>query len=86
MSQELLEGHVNHLRTLEIDHRLIVCGPCEDGTAVLIILAENLQEAKKLIQRDPFVAQKYYRRSEITAFTAANGENNFLMDEVVLKK
>ena len=82
LTPKLLEGHVNHLRSLDEKGHLRVCGPCEDGTAVLILRADSRSSVEELVSADPFVSRGFYRERKILEFTSAEQGNNFLFDQV----
>lgn len=56
------EQHVDHVRTLERDGRAVFAGPIRDdenqhSIGVLMVLeSPSLDEARELIDRDPYVA------------------------------
>lgn len=81
LTRSLLEQHVEHLRTLSRSGVLRLCGPLEDDERALQILeAASADEARTLVERDPFVRERYYQRFELTGLLEANEKNDFLLD------
>ncbi len=81
LTQDLLAGHIEFLRSLNSGGQLIVCGPFVDNDRGLLILqCESLTAAERIVQSDPFVAKGYYRSFTISEFVQANDNNNWLMD------
>ncbi len=80
LSRPLLEAHVAHLRALGQTGSLVICGPLGDGKrAIQLFRASSQAEIWQIVQRDPFVKEKYYRSCEIQEFIEGNEENNWLM-------
>ena len=76
----LLEKHVEHLKHMECEGRLKLCGPFEDNeSAMQILLARDQDEAARLIEADPFIAEGYYASYEVKKLYEANADNNWLM-------
>jgi uncharacterized protein YciI len=82
LSEQLLRDHVAYLRSLSLKGVLPFCGPCADGTALMIVRANSLEEAQELIGKDPFSQVDYYQKRKLVEIEAATLENNFLLDEV----
>ena len=80
-SQELLVGHVKHLKHLTEIGVLQTCGPCDDGSAILIIKADNIEMTRNYVEEDPFICAGFYKSVEITEFFEATMENNFFLSE-----
>lgn len=81
LQDELLKQHIEHLKELEAQNHLLICGPfCDDSGAMLVLQADSLTEIEKLIQADPFIQDKYYGDYSITEFYKADSSNNYLMD------
>jgi len=76
-NQELLAGHVEHLKHLTEIGVLQTCGPCDDGSAILILKADNIEQARSYVEADPFSSVDYYQNREISEFFEATMENNF---------
>lgn len=78
-SQELLIKHVEHLKQLTNDGVLQTCGPCDDGGAIMILIAENIDMAKSYVESDPFSKVDYYQSRTLVEFHEATMENNFFL-------
>ena len=83
MTKKLITGHVEHLNSLWDKGHLIFCGPCSDGSAVMILKAKSLSDVDRLVQDDPFTKVKYYQSIEIKEVQNANPGNNFHLEEVL---
>ncbi|WZY00538.1 YciI family protein [Bacillus sp. FSL W7-1360] len=83
MLAELIKGHVAYLKALKEKGVLLFCGPCTDGTAVMIIDAPSLEKAKELVEGDPFSEVDYYKERRIVEIEEANEENGFFLEKVL---
>jgi uncharacterized protein len=81
LSKELVESHVEHLKELKRQGKLVLCGPFTDYPGGMVIfLAESLEEATTIAQSDPFISSgcKSYT---IRTLEVANEDNNYLLAE-----
>ncbi len=81
LSKELVESHVEHLKKLKKQGKLVLCGPFTDYPGgMVIVLADNLEEATTIAQSDPFISSgcKSYT---IRTLELANEENDYLLAE-----
>ena len=79
LNKELIKSHVDHLKELKNQGRLVFCGPFTDYPGGMVIfLAEDLAEATKIAKSDPFIASGY-KSFEIRTLEPANDENNYLL-------
>lgn len=79
LNQEIIKSHVEYLRGLESQGKLMLCGPFADYPGGMVIIqAEDLIEATDIANSDPFIASgcKSY---EIRTLKLANEENNYLL-------
>jgi uncharacterized protein YciI len=79
LNKELVESHVEHLKELKNQGKLVLCGPFTDYPGGMVIFtAENLEEATRIAQSDPFISSgcKSYT---IRTLEIANEENNYLL-------
>lgn len=84
LTDGLLEAHVEHLRNLHGQGRLWLCGPFDDDESALqVVIAGSANEARLLVEADPFVQNGYYRDFEVRGLIEANEANNFLMGDPV---
>lgn len=82
IDKELNKRHVKHLEQTAINGHLFLCGPLiGHGGAMQIILADNEEEAKSYVEKDPFIAEGFYQSYEIYLLLEANLENHFLLKE-----
>jgi len=76
----VIQRHVEHLRSLDDNGRLVVCGPFKDGKGgMLVIRAQSQEEAEGMAKQDPFIAEGY-EDYEVRELVAANRNNNYLLD------
>lgn len=83
MTKELIEEHVSYLKILKEKGVLPLCGPCTDGTALMIIDAPSIEYAKKYVENDPFSKVDYYLERKVIEIQEATLENNFLIEDVL---
>ncbi|REE77715.1 hypothetical protein A8990_12735 [Paenibacillus taihuensis] len=83
MTEGLVRDHVEYLRKLKEKDVLPFCGPCKDGTAIMILSCGNLEEASLYVEEDPFSKAGYYETRSIVEVEEANAANNFHLDKVV---
>ncbi|ELZ78401.1 YCII-like protein [Haloferax larsenii JCM 13917] len=81
LDEDLLVSHVEHLRDLDDRGILRFCGPCSDGTALLILACDSIEDAREIVERDPFAVANYYRDREVVEVEEATAENNFLLGD-----
>jgi uncharacterized protein YciI len=81
LNEEIIKGHVEHLKKLKSQDKLILCGPFTDYPGGMVVfLAENLEEATDIAKADPFIASGC-KTFEIRTMELANDENNYLLNE-----
>jgi uncharacterized protein YciI len=78
-SPELFIAHVAHLRRLAASGALRLCGPCDDGTALLILQCADADSAARLVDADPLVEVGYYGGRRIVGFREATPDNDYLL-------
>lgn len=77
-TEDLIRGHVAYLRELEALGKLVMCGPFTDYPGGMVILeAENLEEARALAERDPFI-KSGTENYELRTWEISNEDNNHL--------
>jgi uncharacterized protein YciI len=80
VSDELMTRHVEHLRNLRKQGKLVLCGPLKDSNEVLQILsAENCEEAHRLALDDPFTEEGFFSDCSLHELVEATEENNYLL-------
>jgi uncharacterized protein len=81
LEPSLLTRHIEHLRQLNQEGKLMMGGPFKNNEQAMFVLnCDDIDEAIKLIERDPFIIEKYYNTYEINELVIASEENNWLMD------
>ncbi|MEF2967575.1 YciI family protein [Paenibacillus sp. M1] len=77
-NEELIREHVAHLRELQAMGKLVMCGPFADYPGGMIVIeAADLEEARALAERDPFV-KSGTENYELRAWEISSEENNHL--------
>lgn len=72
--------HVEHIRSLDDEGRLVICGPFKDGRGGMVILrAQSPEEAETLARRDPFIKEGF-EDYEVRELVQATRANNYLLD------
>ncbi|MBW4839457.1 MAG: YciI family protein [Paenibacillaceae bacterium] len=78
LDEDLIRGHVAHLRELDRNGQLVICGPFIDYKGGMVIVkAGSLEEAREIAERDPFVksgAENY----EVRTWAISCEENQHL--------
>lgn len=79
LNEEIIMSHVEYIRGLESQGKLILCGPFTDYPGgMVIVVAEDLNEATNIANSDPYIASGY-KSFEIRTLMQANEENNYLL-------
>lgn len=80
LNEELITKHVEHLKNLKSQGKLVLCGPFSDYPGGMVVfLAENLEEATNIAKADPFISSGC-KTFEIRTLELANEENNYLLE------
>lgn len=78
LNEQIIRQHVAHLRKLDQQGRLVLCGPFTDYKGGMIIIrAESLEEARSIAASDPFVKEGY-ENFELRTLELSCEENNHL--------
>jgi len=78
VSQATIRRHIEHLRKLEQEGKLVLCGPFTDHpSGMIIIKAADKDEAEFIARADPFVKEGA-RAYEIKTWLLACAANNYL--------
>jgi uncharacterized protein len=81
LTPDVVQKHVAHLRKLDADGRLIICGPFTDfAGGVVVIDAIDIDEAHQIAKSDPFVSEGY-RTYKVQTIKWSREESNHLLDE-----
>ena len=66
----LRQAHLERLKRLELEGKLVLAGPFADRSGSLIIIeADSIEEARAFIQKDPYVEQGVFEKVEVRPFT-----------------
>ena len=77
-SPETIQRHVEHLRKLDQNGQLVLCGPFTDhASGMIIVKAADKGEAEAIARMDPFVIEGV-RTHEVRTWLLARAENNYL--------
>jgi uncharacterized protein YciI len=83
MTKQLIQDHVTYLGKLSKEGTLRLCGPCKDGSALMLLHCSSLAEAQHLVDEDPFSHVGYYTSRKIVEFEEASEANGFHLAEVL---
>ncbi len=77
---KIIHAHVEHLRRLDDDGKLVIAGPLEGEPSggMVIVRADSEQEALSIAEEDPFIAQGF-ESYQVRAMTLSCRENNYLL-------
>jgi uncharacterized protein YciI len=81
INKEMVIKHVEYIKKLDCNGQLILCGPLKGykGVAGMIIIkANNFEEAKTICNSEPFVAEGYATYKLVT-LQVGNKDNNYLL-------
>ncbi|MEE8340946.1 MAG: YciI family protein [Candidatus Neomarinimicrobiota bacterium] len=77
-SIELIKRHIEHLKKLEKNDQLVLCGPFKDyNGGIIIIKAETFAEANNIAESDPYITEKF-STYELRILELSNAENNHM--------
>ena len=77
-SAETVARHIEHLRRLDDQGKLVLAGPFEDYPGGMVIVrADSLEAARQIAESDPFVSEGV-RTFEIRTWLLATRENGYL--------
>lgn len=75
---DVIKKHVEHLKRLDENGQLVLCGPFTDyDGGIVIIKAESLEAAKTIAESDPFITEGF-STYELRTLELSNAENNHL--------
>ena len=78
-TQEVINSHVQHLKKLDHEGKLVLSGPFIDyPSGIVIIKAKDKEEAILIAESDPFVCTGV-RSFEVRTWLVACRENNYLL-------
>ena len=74
----VINKHVEHLKKLDNNDQLVICGPFLDyDGGMVIIKAKLIDEAKLIAESDPFITEGF-STYELRTLELSNEENNHL--------
>jgi uncharacterized protein len=80
-SVDVINKHVEHLKNLDKNDQLVLCGPFTDyDGGIVIIKTESIEEAKIIAETDPFIAEEF-SNYELRTLELADNENNYLLNK-----
>lgn len=80
LNLEVIQRHVDHLKQLDTQEKLVLCGPFLDYSGGMVVIhADSLEDAHLICQQDPFI-QEGYKTYELRTLEVANQENGYGMD------
>ena len=79
LNLQVVQEHVEHLRTLDQEGRLVLCGPFTDYPGGMVVFrADSEEEALRIAESDPFIASGF-KTFELRTLEVANADNNYLL-------
>lgn len=77
-TENVVKAHVSHLKKLEQNGQLFLCGPFKDYKGGMIIInVDSYEEAKAIAEADPFVKEGF-ESYELRTLEMSCKENNHL--------
>jgi len=75
---DVIKKHVEHLKKLENNNQLVLCGPFQDyDGGIVILISESIEDAKIIAESDPFITDGF-STYELRTLELSNKENNHL--------
>ena len=79
LNLQVVQEHVEHLRTLDLEGRLVLCGPFADYPGGMVVFrADSEEEALRIAESDPFITSGF-KTFELRTLEVANADNNYLL-------
>jgi uncharacterized protein YciI len=79
INNDIIKRHVEHLKELKVQEKLILCGPFTDYPGGMVVIsAESIIEATNIAMSDPFISSGC-KSFEVRTLELANEENNYLI-------
>lgn len=77
-TEEVVRAHVEHLKKMENDGQLVLCGPFSDYKGGIVVMnTATIEEARELAEADPFIKEGY-ETYEIRTLELSCEENNHM--------
>jgi uncharacterized protein YciI len=78
LTDAVITKHVQHLRELDNEGKLVLAGPFTDHpTGMLILRVKNKDEARSIMEQDALILEGF-RTFEIRTWLMSNRGNNYL--------
>ncbi|OIO06249.1 MAG: hypothetical protein AUJ52_12595 [Elusimicrobia bacterium CG1_02_63_36] len=78
MTEAVIRAHVAHLKRLNDEGRLVLCGPFKDFKGGMVVVkADSYEEAKAIAEADPFVKEGV-ETYELRTWELSCRENNHM--------
>ena len=79
LNLQVVQENVEHLRSLDQNGRLVLCGPFADYPGGMVVFrADSEDEALRIAESDPFIASGF-KTFDLRTLEVANADNNFLL-------
>ena len=79
LNLQVVQENVEHLRSLDQNGRLVLCGPFADYPGGMVVFrADSEDEALRIAESDPFIASGF-KTFELRTLEVANADNNYLL-------
>ena len=81
VNKEVITRHVEHIRNLDDNGKLVLCGPFKGypGVAGMVILkTQSYEEAEDICKSEPLVAEGY-ATYKLRTLQVANRDNGYLL-------
>ncbi len=77
-TRQAVFDHVQHLKALESEGKLVICGPFTDYKGGMVVIkADSIDEARRIAEADPFV-KLGLRKYQIRTLELSCAENNHM--------
>lgn len=87
LTRDIHFRHIDHLRTCSRQGSLLLAGPLKDQNRVIqIVRAESLEQARHVVDSDPYIANGIYGNYEMYELIEACEDNNWLLDTPRIQK
>lgn len=80
-SFDVIKKHVEHLKRLDKNGQLVLCGPFTgyDG-GIVIVKTKSIEEAKIIAESDPFINEGF-STYQLRTLELSNNENHYLLNK-----
>ena len=75
---DVIKKHAEHLKKLDNNGQLVLCGPFQDyDGGIVILISESIEDAKIIAESDPFITDGF-STYELRTLELSSKENNHL--------